>query len=193
MDFVEMIGRNADRLHRLVDDLLELTRIESGAAPPEAEAIEVAEAVDSVLETAAGLAAEYGVTLARNLPGEPLGVMADRYQLEQALGNLLDNAIKYTGPNGRVVVEAERVGDEVAIRVVDNGPGIEPEHLSRIFERFYRVDKNRSRELGGTGLGLAIVKHIAHLGGGRVEVQSKPGRGSTFSLFLPATGQSRLP
>jgi two-component system phosphate regulon sensor histidine kinase PhoR len=193
VDFVEMIGRNADRLHRLVDDLLELTRIESGAAPPEAEAIEVAEAVDSVLETAAGLAAEYGVTLARNLPGEPLGVMADRYQLEQALGNLLDNAIKYTGPNGRVVVEAERVGDEVAIRVVDNGPGIEPEHLSRIFERFYRVDKNRSRELGGTGLGLAIVKHIAHLGGGRVEVQSKPGRGSTFSLFLPATGQSRLP
>jgi two-component system phosphate regulon sensor histidine kinase PhoR len=105
--------------------------------------------------------------------------------LEQALVNLLDNAIKFSPANSSVRVEAEIAGSEIVIRVMDQGGGIPPEHLDRIFERFYRVDAGRSRKVGGTGLGLAIVKHIAQAHGGRVTVSSTPGGGSTFSIIIP--------
>jgi two-component system phosphate regulon sensor histidine kinase PhoR len=105
--------------------------------------------------------------------------------LEQALFNLVDNAIKYSDPGATIIVDAEKTADEVVIRVVDEGCGIPKDHLERIFERFYRVDKARSRKEGGTGLGLAIVKHIVNAHNGRIEVQSTPGKGSTFSVHLP--------
>ena len=106
--------------------------------------------------------------------------------LEQALVNLIDNAIKFSAANSTVRVEAQETGAEIVIRVMDQGGGIPPDHLDRIFERFYRVDAGRSRKVGGTGLGLAIVKHIAQAHGGRVTVESTPGQGSIFSLHLPA-------
>ncbi len=114
--------------------------------------------------------------------------------LEQALVNLIDNAIKYSPEGTQVSVTAERVGQEVIVSVTDRGRGIEPEHLPRIFERFYRTDKARSRAMGGTGLGLSIVKHIAEAHRGRVSVDSVPGRGSTFRVHISASsGADRSP
>ncbi|MGQ9580438.1 MAG: sensor histidine kinase [Armatimonadota bacterium] len=110
--------------------------------------------------------------------------------LERAVTNLIDNAIKYSPKKSNVIVLAERVNEEVAIRVIDNGPGIPAEHIPRIFERFYRVDNARSRRLGGTGLGLAIVKHVAQAHHGRVDVVSKVGEGSIFSIHLPLTNSA---
>ena len=107
--------------------------------------------------------------------------------LEQAIVNLVDNAVKYSEPGQTVIVRAEKTVEEVVIKVVDEGCGIPRDHLERIFERFYRVDKARSRKVGGTGLGLAIVKHIVSAHGGRITVESFVGRGSTFSIYLPAS------
>ena len=119
-------------------------------------------------------------------PGPDLAVRADVDRLEQVLGNLVDNAIKYGRANGTVTVGARAVdGGQVEVFVQDEGPGIPPEALERVFERFYRVDKARSREQGGTGLGLAIVKHIVQSHGGRVWATSEPGHGATFSFVLP--------
>jgi len=112
-------------------------------------------------------------------------VRANASLLQQALVNLIDNAIKYSEANRLVRIESRVVGKLVEVAIVDRGPGIEPKHLARLFERFYRVDQGRSRHLGGTGLGLSIVKHIAQVHGGRVGVESVVGAGSTFSLFLP--------
>ena len=114
-----------------------------------------------------------------------LRALADRRALEQVLGNLLDNAIKYCPSGATIRLSAEPQGDHVRLSVSDSGPGIPAQHLPRIFERFYRVDAGRSRELGGTGLGLAIVKHLVEAMGGTVSVESQPGRGSTFSFTLP--------
>ncbi len=183
--FAELILRQSHRLERLVQDLLELSRLESGESPPRPRPINAAELADSVVEAVTDLAEGSGVELERRLPAEPLIFAADARQVEQAVLNLLDNAIKYTGQGGRVSLAMEARGEEVVISVQDTGPGIAAEHLPRLFERFYRVDTNRSREMGGTGLGLAIVKHIAQVHHGRVEVASAPGKGSTFQLILP--------
>jgi two-component system phosphate regulon sensor histidine kinase PhoR len=112
-------------------------------------------------------------------------IRADETRLQEVLYNLLENAVKYSRENGEIRLQAERCGPEIVISVGDNGIGISKDDLPRIFERFYRADKARSRELGGTGLGLAIVKHIAQLHGGRVEAESEPGRGTTVRVFLP--------
>jgi len=112
---------------------------------------------------------------------------ADYRALEQVLSNLVDNAVKYIGEGGSVVVRASQQGGKLRISVEDDGPGIEAKHLPRLFERFYRVDAGRSRDLGGTGLGLSIVKHLVEAMGGQVDVQSAPGRGTTFGFTLPAT------
>ena len=116
---------------------------------------------------------------------DDINIKINQNLLEQALVNLLDNAVKYSKEGDRVVIKAVREEKDVTISVIDNGPGIEAKHLPRIFERFYRVDKARSRELGGSGLGLAIVKHIALAHNGRIAVDSRPGEGSTFTLYLP--------
>ncbi|MCB2189591.1 MAG: cell wall metabolism sensor histidine kinase WalK [Deltaproteobacteria bacterium] len=184
--FAEMIDRHTRRLERLSQDLLELSRLESGQAVPRLEKISPAELADAVLETVGDLAQAQGVELERKLDLEVDALWADRGQLEQAVLNLLDNAIKYTGAGGRVTLGAGRGPDGPYLYVSDTGPGIPLEHQARVFERFYRVDRDRSRQLGGTGLGLAIVKHVMAAHKGRVELLSQPGRGSTFRLWLPA-------
>ncbi|BEQ14249.1 sensor histidine kinase [Desulfoferula mesophila] len=183
--FAELILRQSHRMERLVQDLMELARLESGESPPRLREIDAAELADSVLEGVTDLAQAQGVELGRRLPRDPLVFAADGRQVEQAVLNLLDNAIKYTGQGGRVTLAMEEDDGQAVISVSDTGPGIAAEYLPRLFERFFRVDNNRSRELGGTGLGLAIVKHIAQVHHGKVEVTSTPGEGSTFRLILP--------
>lgn len=184
--FAEMISRNAIRLERLAQDLLELATMESGEQAMETEEISGANLADSALATVGELADEQGVELDLRMPNEDLVLRGSRRHLEQAVINLLDNAIKYTDRGGTVRLSISKHANEVHIKVSDTGIGIAEDHLQRIFERFYRIDKNRSRALGGTGLGLAIVKHTAQNHGGRVDVESVPGRGTTFTLTLPA-------
>jgi len=183
--FLAVIARHTDRLHSIIEDLLSLSRIEketksSGivlAVSP------IAEVLKAARETCQLRATEAGITIRLDCSEDLLGAINPRL-LEQAVINLLDNAIKYSGHGSEVLVTAAREQNEIGITVKDSGSGIDPEHLPRIFERFYRVDKARNRKLGGTGLGLAIVKHIAQAHGGRVAVASTPGAGSTFSIFL---------
>jgi two-component system phosphate regulon sensor histidine kinase PhoR len=185
--FVVMIQRHVERLQRLLDDLLDLAKIESGETTPRQDRFQSTEFADTVLGTVGELAASRGVELSWELPREPLSLTGDRRQLEQAVVNLLDNAIKYSEPGGKVTLRIDRTDGRVQLAVSDTGIGIASQHLPRIFERFYRVDKGRSRELGGTGLGLAIVKHIVQAHGGNVQVESTPGRGTTFRIALPQT------
>jgi two-component system phosphate regulon sensor histidine kinase PhoR len=184
--FLSIIASHADRLDTIIEDLLTLSRLE---LKPEGAAVEfgrvrVADLVLAAQEACIVSAEAKGIRMETSGP-EGLSVRAAARLLEQALVNLLDNAVKYGEPGTAVRVRTEDNGDEVVIRVTDEGGGIPPEHLARIFERFYRVDKARSRSLGGSGLGLAIVKHVVQLHGGEVRVKSEVGRGSTFSVHLP--------
>lgn len=188
--FLVIVRRQTDRLRAIIDDLLQLSRLEREEA---AEHIErVVQALGPVARAALQdcqiQADKAGVELICDLP-EDLSAPVDAALLERALSNLIDNAVKYSPAGGCVRLRGERRDGMVRLEVIDQGIGIAPEHLPRLFERFYRVDKGRSRQQGGTGLGLAIVKHIAQLHGGRVEVDSAPGRGSRFAILLP-TGDS---
>jgi len=184
--FLEIIFKQADLLHALVDDLLSLSKIEQEAEREEVHLAE--EPVMPVIEAAIAAyetrARERRIQVTLHCTDDVV-VMANAQLLEQAVGNLLDNAIKYSEPGGTVEIEVTKNKHEVTITVGDCGSGIAPEHLPRLFERFYRVDKGRSRELGGTGLGLAIVKHIIQAHGGDAIVESTPGKGSAFTLHLP--------
>ncbi|HYC46453.1 MAG TPA: ATP-binding protein [Burkholderiales bacterium] len=182
--FITLIERNAERLAALIDDLLELSRIESRELRLEMERLELAPVVERVVIQHAHRAQVRGITLTQALGGVPY-VRADRRALEHVLGNLIDNALKYCPRGATVKVTASAENDTVRLSVIDTGPGIAAEHLPRLFERFYRVDAGRSRELGGTGLGLAIVKHLVEAMGGEVSVTSTAGAGSTFSFTLP--------
>jgi two-component system phosphate regulon sensor histidine kinase PhoR len=185
--FLEIVGRQAERLSLIIEDLLMLSRLEhEGLA---AELPQRSASVRELLASAAQvceLKAGERDTPIRIQADTDLAVRMNPPLLEQAVVNLIDNAVNHSEPGNAIDVVAERIGSEVAIRVVDRGIGIEPEHLPRIFERFYRVDRARSRKAGGTGLGLAIVKHIAQVHGGAVGVVSEPGKGSTFEIRLPA-------
>jgi two-component system phosphate regulon sensor histidine kinase PhoR len=183
-NFVAMISRHADRLSRLTQDLLDLSRIESGQWEMASSRVEVAPLVAQVFELHAQAAAEKRITLEREV-AEGVAVLGDARALEQVLVNLVDNALKYTPPGGTVTVRADPGDGAVVIAVQDTGAGIERHHLARLFERFYRADPGRSREQGGTGLGLAIVKHLAQAQGGDVGVESGSG-GSRFWIRLPA-------
>ena len=183
--FLAKIGGQAERLAAQVADLLALSQLESGDRPVERERLDLAEVVRGALAALAPAAEKAGIACESEIPGVPLPVLGERMALERAVGNLLDNAIKYTPGGGRIRLRLGRVGREAVVEVEDTGIGIEPRHQKRIFERFYRVDKARSRALGGTGLGLAIVKHVALSHGGRVELESRPGQGSRFRLYLP--------
>lgn len=182
--FSEIIERQARRLERLLEDLLDLARIESGEIALGLEPVELGELTDSVLvlhhEQAQSKRIELGSQLSSSLV-----IRANRRGLEQVLGNLIDNAIKYCPEGARVAIAAGMAGNDVRIEVLDNGPGIASVHLPRLFERFYRVDIGRSRDLGGTGLGLAIVKHLVEAMGGSVSVDSAVGRGTAFYITLP--------
>ncbi|MFO0582804.1 MAG: ATP-binding protein [Anaeromyxobacter sp.] len=181
--FVEIVARHAERLARLTQDLLDLSRIESRQWRLDAVPVDVAALGRQVVELVAGAAREKGIALRCEIP-EGTTVRGDARALEQVLVNLVDNGVKYTA-QGSVVLGAERERDDVLLTVVDTGPGIEQQHLPRIFERFYRIDAGRSRDQGGTGLGLSIVKNLAQAMGGDVGVESGAG-GSRFWLRLPA-------
>jgi len=184
--FLEIITRHVNRLEAIVEDLLRLSRIEKDA---ETEGINFIEAnLRHVLENAIQVCRPKAESKGINLElicDETIIAKIDPPLLEQAVVNLLDNAIKYSPEKSSIRLETSRNKEELVIDIVDRGSGIEKEHLPRLFERFYRVDKARSRKLGGTGLGLAIVKHIVQAHRGRVTVQSSPGNGSTFSIHLP--------
>jgi two-component system phosphate regulon sensor histidine kinase PhoR len=183
--FLRIIARQTDRLNEIINDLLSLSRIEQDAE--RGQIFLTAQRIKGVLAAAVEVcepkAKERNIRVILDCPND-LRARINAPLLEQALVNLVDNAIKYSERDREIRVEAERLGPEVMVRVRDQGNGIAPEHLPRLFERFYRVDPGRSRQSGGTGLGLAIVKHIAQAHGGKVTVESTPGKGSIFSLHL---------
>ncbi len=184
--FLEIVAKQADRMNSIVEDLLLLSRVEQDAREAKV-ALENAPVKGVILEAVQVCEPKAHAKDIRIAVSCPDGLTAriNAALLEQAIVNLVDNAIKYSEPGCPVSVDAEGLSNEVVIRVADKGCGIEPEHLSRIFERFYRVDKARSRKLGGTGLGLSIVKHIVQAHEGTVTVESAPGAGTTFSIHLP--------
>jgi two-component system phosphate regulon sensor histidine kinase PhoR len=182
--FLSRIRANADRMASLVNDLLQLSRLESGAQVPTLEPLDCGAVASDVVASFAGIASRKSITLDSVLdPTSPVPGDSDR--LRRILEHLVDNALKYTPDGGRVTVRVAPEGKGAVVSVEDTGPGIGPEHLPRLFERFYRVDTARSRELGGTGLGLSIVKHLAESMGASVRVASEPGRGSRFETHLP--------
>jgi heavy metal sensor kinase len=183
----EAIGsmlEEVDRLTRLTDELLTLARADAGEATVRREPVDVAALARDVADHLSVLVEEKEQRL--EVVTEPLEVAADRTILRQALVNLAVNAVKYSPEGTRIRIETGRRDRAVFLEVADEGPGIAPEHRERIFERFYRVDKSRSREMGGTGLGLALVKWAAEAHGGHVELEAEVGRGSTFRILLPA-------
>jgi two-component system phosphate regulon sensor histidine kinase PhoR len=183
--FLSIIRRNATRMHELIDDTLELSAIESGRVQVRAEQIELYPIVNEVISSLATKASAQSVVVTNNVLPEAT-VYADARRLEQMLMNLVENAIKFNRENGSVTIRAAVNGHRSAVVVEDTGEGIPAQHLERLFERFYRVDRARSRELGGIGLGLAIVKHLARAHGGEVTVTSEVGKGSAFTIELPA-------
>ena len=184
--FLQTIDRNADRLKLLIEDLLTISELESGRLKLNLQDVALGGLVGKVLDDFKTRAEAKGMSIVNETPD--LAVRADIDRLEQVLGNLVENAIKYGRSKGTVIVGGRAVDNgQVEVVVQDDGPGIPPEALERLFERFYRVDKARSREQGGTGLGLAIVKHIVQSHGGRVWATSELGRGATFRFILPTT------
>ena len=185
--FLERIEEQADRLNQLILDLLSLARIESGQEVYEHVPLALAPLLDACVESHRGRAEAKSLSLSLELG--PLDdrtlVLADEEAVRQIVDNLIDNAIKYTPDGGSVRVSCRLDGDEIAIEVADTGIGIPRDDLPRVFERFYRVDKARSRELGGTGLGLSIVKHLVQSIGGQITVDSRVGAGSQFTVQLP--------
>jgi two-component system, OmpR family, phosphate regulon sensor histidine kinase PhoR len=180
-----IMERHSKRLRQLVDDLLSLAQLESSHANLELGMVTVDDLFKNVIRDWKEKLAAKNLKVAIDLPSETLTLRADGTRLEEVLHNLLDNAMKFSHENGQIHLRAARRGSDIVLSVADNGLGISKEHLPRIFERFYRADKARSRELGGTGLGLAIVKHIVQLHGGRVEAESELARGTTIHVVFP--------
>lgn len=183
--FLGVIRRNAERMHSLIADILELSLIESGNVAVTIREVRLFAAVQDVLHSLSAKAGDREIGLRNEVPDRAI-VFADSVRLEQMLTNLIDNAIKFNRRGGHVTVEYATGDGRDLISVTDTGEGILPEHSQRIFERFYRADRARSREIGGTGLGLAIVKHLARLHGGEVAVNSSLGSGTTFRIELPS-------
>ena len=182
--FLQTIERNAGRLQLLIEDLLTISELESGRVLLNLQAVSLRNVVGKVCDDFKARAAARAVTLVNELP--ELSVRADAARIEQVLCNLVDNAIKYGKTGGTVVISARSLSENMLeISVRDDGPGLPPDAVERIFERFYRVDKARSRDQGGTGLGLSIVKHIVQSHGGRAWAKSEPGRGAAFFFTLP--------
>ena len=196
--FLAIMAEETSRMTRLVDDLLSLSRIELAADQPPDETCEVAEILSRVIDGSQPFAARHEVTLERRGETTLPPVRGTPDQLHQLFANLVENAVKYGGPKKTVVIETAFLDPApasggalagrrtVSVAVTDQGPGIAPEHIPRLTERFYRIDKARSRHAGGTGLGLAIVKHITRRHRGELSIESEIGRGSTFRILLPA-------
>jgi len=181
--FLTIIRKNASRMQGLIDDILDLTAIEGGNVQLQTAPVQLYELVEDVCASFAAKAAAQNVTLENKVDADVM-VHADARRLEQMLTNLIDNGIKFSREHGTVAISHES-GTRDRIMVQDNGDGLPAQHLERVFERFYRVDRARSRDMGGTGLGLAIVKHLALLHGGEVTVASEVGKGSAFTIHLP--------
>jgi signal transduction histidine kinase len=184
--FAATILSNTRRMQRIVDDLLDLSRIESGGWIPRPADTDVRVAVAETLSVVQAAADQKQVIVRATVPASASRGYLDRTALRQILTNLVENAIRHTPAGGQITLFTESARDGLWIGVRDNGEGIPPEHLPRIFERFYRVDAGRSRDEGGTGLGLAIVRHMAEAHGGRVEAASDVGRGTTIRVYFPA-------
>ena len=185
LTFVLRIEEQAERLHQLILDMLQVARVETGQETFEIVRVPLRDVLDECAAQFADSAAAKGIELRVELPPTGLAARGDEEGIRAILSNLVDNAIKYTPAGGRVTLRTTADDRAVAIEVADTGIGIAEKDQSRIFERFYRVDKARSRELGGTGLGLSIVKHLAQAFGGSVTVESTPKKGSTFRVTLP--------
>ncbi|MGH9898002.1 MAG: sensor histidine kinase, partial [Pyrinomonadaceae bacterium] len=186
--FLSVITRNARRMHRLIDDILELSAIESGTIEVKPERVMLSSIVNDVTTSLAAYANERKVGLVNSIESS-VTVFADPHRLEQMLTNLINNGIKFNTQEGSVTITHERALNggtwRDCIKVTDTGDGIAPEHMARIFERFYRIDRARSRDAGGTGLGLAIAKHLARAHNGEIVVTSQIGKGSEFRIDLP--------
>jgi signal transduction histidine kinase len=183
------ILEECERLTRLTEQLLALAREDAGAAPQAGGPVDLATLVKGVVENMRPLAEANAIRLHEESDG-PAQVTGDETRLRQVFYNVLDNAIKYTPEGGTVTVRCTRRGREAVVTVADTGVGIPPEHLPRVFDRFYRVDRARSREQGGTGLGLSIARCIVAAHGGRIELDSTPGRGTTCTVALPEKGNN---
>ncbi len=183
--FLDLMQVQADRMRRLVDDLLSLSRIEMNAHRRPTEKVELGATARQAAGLLASLAEDEGVAVSIDAP-EPVTITGDRDELLQVVANLVENAIKYGAPGKTVEVKVLREAGEGLIAVTDHGPGIAPEHIPRLTERFYRVSVKDSRARGGTGLGLAIVKHILNRHRGKLKIELTPGKGSTFTVRLPA-------
>ena len=195
--FLEIMSREAARMNRLVQDLLSLSRVETQERKRPTQDVDVYNTVSMALNALTPVAEAAGVHFKLSGARGPITVQGDPDQLGQVFTNLIENAIKYGSKGGVVSVEftldardARLRGPGVAIAVIDKGEGIDPIHIPRLTERFYRVDSHRSREMGGTGLGLAIVKHIVNRHRGRITVESAPGEGSVFTIILPVNSGS---
>ncbi|AWM88251.1 ATP-binding protein [Microvirga sp. 17 mud 1-3] len=193
--FLEIMREQAQRMKRLIDNLLSLSRIEMRAHVPPTEPVDLKAVTTHMIEMLTPLAQERGTLIQARLPDRPLVVPGDRDELLRVCENLIENAVKYGESGGRVEVELSRTespdGKPLAVLAVqDYGPGIPPEHLPRLTERFYRVDGAQSRDKGGTGLGLAIVKHIVNRHRGRFDIASEPGQGARFTITLPASAET---
>jgi two-component system phosphate regulon sensor histidine kinase PhoR len=189
--FLGIILEHSRRLARLTDDLLKLSQMDADRLEVESRSVSVSELIESCLETAQHRAAEKDLEVTADFPANLPNIAGDRRRLAEVLQNLLDNAIQYTLPGGRVVVRADLRDADVVFTVSDTGIGIPKVDQSRIFERFYRVDAARSREAGGTGLGLAIAKHLVEVHGGRIWVDSEVGQGSHFHFSVPVFDRER--
>jgi two-component system phosphate regulon sensor histidine kinase PhoR len=185
-EFVEVIQRHAERLRALIEDLLDLAAVEQGEARLTLASVRARDAVSQAEAVIRPAAQRRGQTLVTEIPEDLPDLLADKDRLAQVLINLLDNAVKFTPEGGRITVSGSRGSDGMILSVSDTGPGIPPSEIDRIFERFYRVDRSRDRREGGTGLGLAIARHLVQAMGGRIEVESVPGRGTTFRIVLRA-------
>jgi two-component system phosphate regulon sensor histidine kinase PhoR len=190
--FLGIMAQEAGRMNRLVADLLSLGRVESEERVRPTERINLAGIITTTLRNLKPLASEANVDLTLDLGTKHMHVLGDSDQLQQVFTNLVENAIKYGGANQQVTLRAEVQahdptlrGAAVRLHISDNGPGIAPEHLPRLTERFYRADNHRSRAMGGTGLGLAIVKHILNRHKGLLKITSEPGAGACFTVILP--------
>jgi two-component system phosphate regulon sensor histidine kinase PhoR len=182
--FVEKAYHHANRLDSLLSDLIEISRIESGEMKMSFRYFDVSSWLKQLATDFADVAAKKRQSVMAEVPDHEILALGDKDRLKQALGNLIDNAIKYSPEGASTTIRLAEAEGRISIVVADAGPGIEPEHLPRIFERFYRVDRARSREVGGTGLGLAIVKHIVEAHGSKVFVTSEIGKGTAFMFDL---------
>ncbi len=183
-EFLQKAYEHSERLNMLLNDLIEISRIESGEMRMSFRYFNLSEFLKNVVEEMRPKAEKKSLQLSNEASSEETLVLGDRERLRQVLSNLIDNSIKYTDKEGKIEVGFIDLQNSVRVYVRDTGNGIGKEHLARIFERFYRVDKDRSRSVGGTGLGLAIVKHIIEAHNSKVEVKSELGKGSEFSFIL---------